>query len=134
MALSPVFHSINSPDNSPLSLSILPVLFLPYCSFQLNISLCESLLQPCYNPLWLTGLKTPTNELINCSNGFKHTQTLRKSDSFFLPCCHHVCPVDLIPSVSHWQWFVYYIYTQLTLQVEIQKTPHTETLGTASLT
>ena len=29
-ALSTVFHSINSPDNSPLSHSVLPVLFLPY--------------------------------------------------------------------------------------------------------
>ena len=39
MALSSVFHSINSPDNSPLSHSVLPVLFLPYWSFQLYISL-----------------------------------------------------------------------------------------------
>ena len=30
MALSPVFHSINSPENSPLSHTVLPVLFLPY--------------------------------------------------------------------------------------------------------
>ena len=29
MALSSVFHSINSPGNSPLSLSVLPVLILP---------------------------------------------------------------------------------------------------------
>ena len=29
MALSPVFHSINSPDNSLLSHSVLLVLFLP---------------------------------------------------------------------------------------------------------
>ena len=29
MALSTVFHSINSPDNPPLSHSVLPVLFLP---------------------------------------------------------------------------------------------------------
>ena len=36
MALSTVFHSINSPDNSPLSHSVLPVLFLPYWSFQLS--------------------------------------------------------------------------------------------------
>ena len=39
MALSTVFHSINSPDNSPLSHSVLPVLFLPYWSFQLYIYL-----------------------------------------------------------------------------------------------
>ena len=29
MALSTVFHSIDSPENSPLSHSVLPVLFLP---------------------------------------------------------------------------------------------------------
>ena len=34
-ALSTVFHSINSPDNSSLSHSVLPVLFLPCWSFQL---------------------------------------------------------------------------------------------------
>ena len=34
-ALSTVFHSINYPDNFPLSRSVLPVLFLPYWSFQL---------------------------------------------------------------------------------------------------
>ena len=39
MAFSTVFHSINPPDNSPLSHSALPVLFLPYRSFQLYISL-----------------------------------------------------------------------------------------------
>ena len=38
MALSTVFHSINPPDNSPLSHSVLPVLFLPYWSFQLFLS------------------------------------------------------------------------------------------------
>ena len=45
MALSTVFHSINSPYNSLLSHSVLPVLFPPYWSFQLYISY-ESLLQP----------------------------------------------------------------------------------------
>ena len=30
MVLSTVFHSINSPDNSPLSHSVLPVLIMPY--------------------------------------------------------------------------------------------------------
>ena len=39
MALSTVFHSINSPDNSPFSHSVLVVLALPYWSFQLYISL-----------------------------------------------------------------------------------------------
>ena len=37
MALSTVFHSINSPDKSPLSHSSPPVLFLLYWSFQLYI-------------------------------------------------------------------------------------------------
>ena len=39
VALSTVFHSINSPDNSPLSHSVLPDSFLPYWFFQLYISL-----------------------------------------------------------------------------------------------
>ena len=39
MALSTVFHSINSPDNSLLSRSGLPVFFLPYWSFQPHVSL-----------------------------------------------------------------------------------------------
>ena len=39
MALSTLFRSINSPDNSSLSHSVLLVLILPYWSFQLNISL-----------------------------------------------------------------------------------------------
>ena len=39
MALSTVFHSINSPDNSSLSHSVLLVPFLPCRSFQLTIYL-----------------------------------------------------------------------------------------------
>ena len=42
IALSTVFHSIRSPNNSPLSHSVLPVLFLPYWSFQLCVSLWKS--------------------------------------------------------------------------------------------
>ena len=42
MALSTVFHSINSPDNSPLSHSVPLVLSLPYWSFQLDVSLRKS--------------------------------------------------------------------------------------------
>ena len=38
-ALSTVFHSISSPDNSLFSRSILPVLALPCWSFQLCVSL-----------------------------------------------------------------------------------------------
>ena len=40
--------------------SISPLLVLPTIT-----SLYESLLQPWYNPWWLTGLKAPTNELTN---------------------------------------------------------------------
>ena len=39
MALSTVFHSITSSDNFPYPHSVLPVLSLPYWSFQLHISL-----------------------------------------------------------------------------------------------
>ena len=39
MVLLTVFHSIVSPDNSPLSHFLLPVFFLPDWSFQLYISL-----------------------------------------------------------------------------------------------
>ena len=38
-ALSTVFHSRHSPDNSPLSHSVRTVLCLPYWSFQLFFSL-----------------------------------------------------------------------------------------------
>ena len=38
IAISVVFHSINSSDNSSLSHSVLPVSYLPYWSFQLYIS------------------------------------------------------------------------------------------------
>ena len=42
MALLTVFHSINSPNNSSFSRSVLPVLSLPYRSFQLYVSLWKS--------------------------------------------------------------------------------------------
>ena len=38
VAISTVLHSINAPDSSPLSHSVLPVLYLPYWSFQSYIS------------------------------------------------------------------------------------------------
>ena len=44
--LSTVFHSITPPDNSLLSHSVLPLLRLPYWSFQLYIYLNESLRCP----------------------------------------------------------------------------------------
>ena len=65
MALSTVFHSINSPDNSLFSHSVLLVLSRPYWSFQQYISLYESVLQPWYKPKWLTELKTPINLVTN---------------------------------------------------------------------
>ena len=46
MALSTVFHSINSPDNSPLSHSVLPVRSLCLIGPFNYISLYESLPQP----------------------------------------------------------------------------------------
>ena len=46
MTLSTVFHSTNSPDNSPLSHSVLPVLFLPYWSFQLYYLFMKVSLSP----------------------------------------------------------------------------------------
>ena len=64
MALSTVFHSINSPDNSPFSHSVLPVSFMPYWSFQLYIYMYVFMrvsLSPDVFFLWLTGLKAPTN-------------------------------------------------------------------------
>ena len=42
IALSAVFRTINSPDDSPLSSFVLPVLFLPYWSFQPYVSLWKS--------------------------------------------------------------------------------------------
>ena len=42
MALSTVFHSINSSDNLPLFHSVFLVWFLPYWSFQVDISLRKS--------------------------------------------------------------------------------------------
>ena len=46
MTLSTVFHSINSPDNSPFSHSVLVVLVLCLIGPLNYISLYESLLQP----------------------------------------------------------------------------------------
>ena len=43
MALSIVFHSINSPDIFSLSHSVLPVLLLPYWSFQIYLFMKVSL-------------------------------------------------------------------------------------------
>ena len=42
MALSAIFHSVNSPNSSLISHSVIPALFLPCWSFQLYISLWKS--------------------------------------------------------------------------------------------
>ena len=56
LVLSTIFHSIKSPDNCRLSHSVLPVLFLPYWSFQLYISSLVSL-SPDRNVCGWLGLK-----------------------------------------------------------------------------
>ena len=61
MALSTVFHSINSTENSPLSHSGLLVLLLPYWSFQPYHLLMKVSLSPDIILLWLPGLKASTN-------------------------------------------------------------------------
>ena len=61
VALSTVFHSINSPYNCPLSHSVLPVYFCVFGPF-VYISLYGSLLQPWFNPCGWLGLK---HQLIN---------------------------------------------------------------------
>ena len=61
MALATVFHFINSPDNSPLSHSVLPVLFLPYLSFQLYISSRKSPFSPAIILCGWLGLKAPAD-------------------------------------------------------------------------
>ena len=81
MALSTVFQSINSPDNSPLSHSVLLVLFLPYWSFQLyryifvkvslspDVILCFSLGFKHQLPTYLTNLRhrwLPDSEVQIC--------------------------------------------------------------------
>ena len=72
-----------SPDNSPFSHIVLPVLSLLYWSFELHISLWislhENLLQAWYNPMWLTGLKTPVNSLTS-STSLVQQHTARKSN------------------------------------------------------
>ena len=42
MAISTVFYSVNSPDNSPISHSVLQILILPYWSFEQYVSLLKS--------------------------------------------------------------------------------------------
>ena len=80
MALSTVFHSINSPDNSAFSLcsSGLISAVLVFSTMYLY----ESLLQPWCNPPWLTGLKAPTNSLTNSCDGNE-----RQAMTVFFCCC-----------------------------------------------
>ena len=70
MVLSAVFHFIKSPDNSLLSHSVLPVLFLPAWSFQLYISLWKVSFSPDIILCGWLGLKHQlTNQLINSRFG-----------------------------------------------------------------
>ena len=75
MALSTVFHSINSPNNSPLSHSVLRVLFLPYWSFQLYTSL--------YIYGWL-GFKAPTDYLTKPPSKKKKKKRKTGNHTFFI--------------------------------------------------
>ena len=64
MGLSTVVHSKKSPDNSPRSHSVLPVLFLPNWPFQLYISLC--LPQPTKKWGWGCLMSAPCLESQDC--------------------------------------------------------------------
>ena len=75
MALSTVFHSLNSPDNSLLSSTLFFWSYFCLVGPFNYLSLCESLLQPRCNLLWLTGLKARTNQLKN-SSSFTGKQTV----------------------------------------------------------
>ena len=67
MALSTIFHSMNSPDTVLKVMKIFLTQFFQsyFCLIgPFNyIPLYESLLQPWYKPLWLTGLRAPTSYL-----------------------------------------------------------------------
>ena len=96
MALSTVFHSIKSPDNSPLSHSVLPVLYLPYWSFQLHIY--ESLLK--WSPQWGAAdaeIKVPSGE----NTEFKRSPFKAWSRSVYSHTCYAYCqgflPYLLLP-------------------------------------
>ena len=60
------------------SLFFFPVLILPYWSFKLYISLWKSPSALIY-PLWLTGLKTPTNSYVKHTYKETHLQYTNKS-------------------------------------------------------
>ena len=59
-ALSTVFHSASSPDNSPFLTLLFRSHFWLTGPFN-SISLYDSLPQPLYSLLWLTGFKALTN-------------------------------------------------------------------------
>ena len=71
MALSTVFHSINSLDNSPFSHSVLVVLALPYWSFQLYLYLFKKVsCSPAIIPSGWLGSKHQS-ALLTCSFGWQ---------------------------------------------------------------
>ena len=61
MALSTVFHSINSLDDSPFSYSVLPDLLLPYLVHSTIYLFMKVSFSPDINRSGLAGLKVPTN-------------------------------------------------------------------------
>ena len=92
MALSPVFHSINSPDNSPFSHAVLLVLFLPYWSFQLYISLWKSPSAPSPSGLTFTWWGC-------CGLCFWHQPT-ELAHSFSFCSCVYICLNDPFNCIS----------------------------------
>ena len=88
MAFSTVFHSINSPNNSAFSHSVLPVLFQSYWFFQLLISLWQSL-----SSGWLGSKHQLTNFCLSC-------QPLYHIPTVSLPFRH----LFLLPLRGLWQW------------------------------
>ena len=88
MVLSTVSPFMNSPDNSLLSHSVLPV-FQPCISFP----------QPWYTPLWWTELQTPANWL-NCNRQRKHYFTQLSSSTGPDPLLDSVLRPGLIRSIA----------------------------------
>ena len=112
MALSTVFHSINSPDNSPFSHSVLPVLSLPHRSFQPIHLFMKVSFSPDMIPSGCLGLKTPIHQLPGIPSSYNFC-LLGSFDFFFLQfpsiIMWHVTgrvtgifPVHLMTCISAW--------------------------------
>ena len=77
VAISTAFRSINSPDNSPLSHSVLPVLYLPHWSCQLYIILMNVSFSPDRIPCSWPGLKRQLTKLYFESFIFAYSDRIR---------------------------------------------------------